>query len=193
MVLSGVRTVAAGRVALEVDGARWRVVPAEVATRLGLASGVELDRPLLRMLARELRRNDAVTAATRAVARRPRSRNAVAAELERKRIRAPEREAAVALLERYGAIDDEWLAEHRARLLAGRGAGDAMILADLERSDIAPETARAALDALPCEDERARRIVEARGRSQRTARYLALRGFGPETVVDAVANDALEE
>ncbi|MGH3041065.1 MAG: hypothetical protein ACRDNG_04895, partial [Gaiellaceae bacterium] len=68
--LTAVRRARPGRVELEVDDRRWRVVPDAVVLRCGLAAGVELDRPLLRRLRRELRRAEALEAATRTIARR---------------------------------------------------------------------------------------------------------------------------
>ena len=191
-LLTAVRATPRGTVALDVDGARWRIVPAEVALGLRLAPGIELDRPLLRTLGRELRRRRALDVATRAIARRPRSRTALDAELERRRVRAPERKAALGVLERYGAIDDARFAEDRAAALADRGAGDAMILSDLERQGVALETARVAVAGLAPEHDRARTIVEARGRTVRTARYLAQRGFPADVVAEAVAIEPRE-
>ena len=51
-VVTRVRAVERGRVAVDVDGKRWRIVPAEVAVRVGLTAGLELERPLLRELGR---------------------------------------------------------------------------------------------------------------------------------------------
>ncbi|HXV56252.1 MAG TPA: hypothetical protein VD704_00155, partial [Gaiellaceae bacterium] len=67
--LTAVRRARSGRVELEVDGSRWRVVPDEVVLRCGLAPGVELDRPLLRALRRELLRAEALGLAVRTLAR----------------------------------------------------------------------------------------------------------------------------
>ena len=61
--------------------------------------------------------------------------------------------------------------------LADRGAGDAFIRHDLEAAGIAQDVAEDALAALEGEHERARRIVERRGASPKTARYLAGKGF----------------
>ena len=62
-VVSGLRELPSGRVAVELDGARWRTVPAEVVVRVRLGVGEELDRPRARELARELRRARAVDTA----------------------------------------------------------------------------------------------------------------------------------
>ena len=55
-----------GRVAVELDGAPWRVLPLEAVVRAGIAEGRLLDRNALRLLRRELRRAEALRVATRA-------------------------------------------------------------------------------------------------------------------------------
>ena len=52
-----------GRVEVEVDGSPWRTLPLEVVGRSGLLVGLELDRPRLRLVRRELRRAEALAAA----------------------------------------------------------------------------------------------------------------------------------
>ena len=53
-----------GRIAVELDGERWRTVPEDVAATAGLFVGRELDRPALRELRRALRRSEALASAT---------------------------------------------------------------------------------------------------------------------------------
>jgi hypothetical protein len=59
-VVTGLRELPGGRVAVELDGARWRTVPAEVVVRVRLGVGEVLDRPRLRELARRGFGEDAV-------------------------------------------------------------------------------------------------------------------------------------
>jgi hypothetical protein len=124
--LTGVRRERPGRVALEVDGSAWRVVPDDVVARCGLAPGVALERPLLRRLRRELRRAEALGAATRSLARRDLSARRLRERLDARGIRAPAAEAALAELlpepERAAALA-EGASDRRAawRLLARRG------------------------------------------------------------------------
>ena len=67
------------RVAVELDGREWRVLPADAVVRAGLAVGRPLDRPTARQLAREIRRaralvpGDANARCDRALARRARA------------------------------------------------------------------------------------------------------------------------
>jgi SOS response regulatory protein OraA/RecX len=182
-----------GRVLVEVDGERWRTVPADVAARSGLAPGLELDRRRLRTLRRELRRSEAIAAGARVLARRDHSEHAVRAALDRKGISAPEREEAVATLRRHGALDDERFAHARAAALADRGLGDAAIAFRLERDGIEPASIEPALAALEPERDRAVRLAARRGPTVKTARWLAARGFSGESVESALAGVADEE
>lgn len=173
------------RVDVEVDGARWRTVPVEAAAHVGLRVGLELDRPRLRQLRRELRQSAAGSRAVRAL----RARDLAVAELDRRLERAGftggERAAAVERLERAGLVDDRRVAVARASALAARGRGDAAIRWDLEQRGVAEELVREALDGLEPERERAAAIVAARGRGPSTARLLARRGFGEDAVETA--------
>src|SRR5215210_278196 len=72
--LTALRRSRPGRIALEVDGRPWRLVPDEVVVRCGLVADVELTRPLLRDLRRELHRAEAIAVSTGAVAHRDLSR-----------------------------------------------------------------------------------------------------------------------
>ena len=68
-------------------------------------------------------------------------------------------------------------------------SGDALIRHDLEGRGVAAEQVEAALEALEPERERAARLVEQRGRSIKTARYLASRGFGSDALEWVVARE----
>ncbi|TML26364.1 MAG: hypothetical protein E6G26_11915, partial [Actinobacteria bacterium] len=72
-----------GRVAVELDGTPWRVLPVDVVVRAGIAEGRALDRPALRLLRRELRRADALHVAGRALRHRDLSRHRLSERLER--------------------------------------------------------------------------------------------------------------
>jgi SOS response regulatory protein OraA/RecX len=84
-------------------------------------------------------------------------------------------------------VEDARVAQARAEQLAARGSGDALIRDDLERRGIDAETIEDALGGLEPERERAARIVAERGRSPRTARYLASRGFGEDVLAPLIA------
>jgi regulatory protein len=148
--------------------------------------GRELDRPLARTLARELRRSGALTRATRALAARDRSRQALERRLGAAGVAAAARAEALDALERAGLVDDARFAAGRAEALAERGWGDEGIRAELEREGIEGEAAATAIAGLEPERERAGRLISLRGASPATARYLAGRGFGEDAVEAAL-------
>ncbi|HEX9379963.1 MAG TPA: RecX family transcriptional regulator [Gaiellaceae bacterium] len=178
-----------GRVAVELDGAPWRVIPVEVVVRSGLAEGRALDRAALRLLRRELRRAEALAVAGGALRRRDLSRRGVAERLERAAVAPVIAAESLEVLARAGFLDDARFARTRAEALAERGYGDAAIRHDLERRGVAGEVLQGALDELEPERERVRGIVARRGRGARTARYLASKGFGEEAVELASGGD----
>jgi SOS response regulatory protein OraA/RecX len=184
--LTAVRRALPGRVQLEVDGRRWRVVPDEVVYGCGLAPGVELDRPLLRQLRRELRKAEALGAAVRTVSRRDVSTRRLRERLSARGVRPAEAEGAVAALARAGVVDDARTAANRARALAERGWGDEAVVARLTAEGFPAEDVQAALAGLPPEAERAGALAAAGSDPRATWKLLARRGFSPETVEDLV-------
>jgi len=185
-VVSGLRELPGGRVAVELDGARWRTVPADVLVRVRLGVGEELDRPRARELARELRRARAVDTALRAVSRREQSTAELDRRLRQRGFAPGLREETLNRLERVGLVDDERYAMRRAESLSERGQGDEAIRWRLERDGVPGETAAKAVAALPPERQRARLVVAAQGTGVRTARELARRGFGEDAVEEAL-------
>ena len=133
------------------------------------------------------RSEDAVEQALRALRHRDRSTAELDARLERRGVGEVEREQALETLERVGYVDDERFARTRAEQLAARGAGDALIRHDLEGRGLAAEHVDAALATLEPERDRAAEIAARRGRSLKTARYLASRGFDPDALEGIVA------
>jgi SOS response regulatory protein OraA/RecX len=178
-----------GRVAIELDGAPWRVVPADAVVRAGLGVGRALDA---RSLVRELRRADAMARAARALGRRDRSRQAVANRLAEAGVRAEVGGEVLDTLERVGVVDDARVAAARASHLAERGFGDEAIRHDLEGEGVAPELVAEAVAALEPERERAKSLAAKRGVDLRTARWLAGRGFEESSIEDAVGRFAEE-
>jgi regulatory protein len=175
-----------GRVEIELDGAPWRVVPADAVVRAGLLVGRSLDRETARTLGRELRRARALDVAARALRYRDHSRRSLEERLARRDVRPDASEAALAALERAGLVDDARVASTRAGALAERGYGDAAIRFDLERQGLAGDLVEGAVAALVPERDRARQLVERRGADPKTARWLAGRGFDAASVEDAI-------
>jgi SOS response regulatory protein OraA/RecX len=131
--------------------------------------------------------NDAVETALRALRHRDRTVAELDAKLRELGVGEEARQEAFETLTRLGYVDDERFARARAEQLASRAAGDALIRHDLEGRGIDPELVVAALESLEPERERAQRVVAGRGRSPKTARYLASRGFGADALEAVVA------
>jgi SOS response regulatory protein OraA/RecX len=184
--LTAVRRSRPGRVALEIDGRPWRVVPDDVVVRCGLRAGLELGRPLLRDLRRELRRSEALATAVRTVSRRDISAVRLRQRLDARGIASPEAEAAVETLSAAGVVDDDRLARSRARALAQRGWGDAAVAARLEQEGLPSQAVTVALAELPAERDRATELGARTPDRRALWRLLARRGFAPETIEDVV-------
>jgi SOS response regulatory protein OraA/RecX len=185
-VVTALRERPRGRVEIELDGAPWRVVPADAVVRAGFLVGRLLDRETARTLARELRRARALDVAARALRYRDHSRWSLEERLAQRDVRPDAADAALAALERAGLVDDARVASTRAGTLAERGYGDAAIRFDLERQGLAGDLVEGAVTALVPERDRARRLVERRGADPKTARWLAGRGFDAASVEDAI-------
>ena len=181
------------RVLVELDGEPWRRIPVEVALRVGLATHAELERTDLRRLRRELRRGEALDAAARALRHRDRSRATVRARLLASGIAPWACEEALDALTRAGVLDDARFARARARALADRGSGNALIRADLIAGGVAGAQTDVAIAELEPERERAIGLAATRGHSVATARWLARRGFGEESIEAALPSTVAGE
>ena len=191
--VTGLRERKGGRVAVELDGRPWRVLPVDAVVRVGLMVGRRLDRPTARELGREVRRAKALAAATRTLATSDRSRRALEQRLARAGHSAAAREDAIAALDGTGLVDDVRLALNRAELLARRGYGDAAIRTDLRRRLIPPEAAADAVAALEPERDRVRSLHEGQNVTPALLRRLAGRGFARDTLdelADSFAREA---
>src|SRR5213076_1245854 len=87
-----------GRVAVELDGRPWRVLPTDAVVRAGLTVGRPLDRSSARELARGVRRAKALSAATRSLAASDRSERALEQRLAQAGHSAAARKDAIASL-----------------------------------------------------------------------------------------------
>jgi SOS response regulatory protein OraA/RecX len=175
-----------GRVAVELDGSPWRVLPVEVVVRSELAEGRALDRAALRVVRRELRRAEALAVAGRALRARDLSRDRLAERLQQRAVSPAVAAESLATLERAGLVDDRRVAQTRARALAERGWGDEAIRHRLRSEALQETVIEDAVAALEPESERARPVIARRGTGPRTARYLAGRGFGEDSVEAAL-------
>lgn len=175
-----------GKVAVELDGEPWRVLPADAVVGAGLGLGRPLDRERARDLARALRRARALTTATRALRQRNRTSKELADRLERAGVVASARAEALAALEGAGLVDDGRFAHARAEALARRGYGNTAIRADLARRGVHPDLVEEAVAALEPEPTRARRLLVHDGADAKHVRRLVARGFDRETLLDAL-------
>jgi SOS response regulatory protein OraA/RecX len=191
-VVTALRARGSGRVAVDLDGRPWRVVPLEAVYAAGLAVGGELDRVSARALRRELRRVEARAEALRALRARDHTTASLEQRLADRGMARAVRQATVEAVLHAGLIDDQQFAASRASLLACRGAGDLLIVDDLERHGVPGDAVRDAIGGLEPESTRAETIIETRGRSPRTARYLAANGFSEGTLERLVADLAAE-
>jgi SOS response regulatory protein OraA/RecX len=193
-VVTALRARGPGRVAIELDGQAWRVVPLEAVYAAGLAVGGRLDRCAARAVGRELRRAEARGAVLRALRARDHTTASLEQRLAARGTAASVRRETLAAVQRAGLVDDRRFAMQRAAQLAARGSGDLLIDDDLVRHGVPADAVRAAIEALEPESSRVETIVEARGCSPKTARYLAARGFSEaslETMIANLASDAL--
>jgi SOS response regulatory protein OraA/RecX len=187
--ITALREIRPGRVAVELDGKPWRELPVAVVVGAELRHGLTLDRPTLRLLRRELRRQEALAVATRALRVRDLPARRVAERLQRAAVAPDAVDESLAVLEQAGLVDDGRFAANRAQSLAGRGYGDAAIRHDLERQGLAADLADAAIAGLEPELARARRLVARRGSGLKTGRYLDSKGFADDTVEAALGAD----
>jgi regulatory protein len=185
-IVTALRPTPAG-IVVELDGVVWRTLPVDAVVDAGLGVGLVLDRARAVALARARRRSRADDVAVRAIARREHSRTTLDARLARAGVGATVRRETVERAERSGLVDDGRFAVQRAQHLAARGAGDALVRDDLARQGIDEPVARSIVAELEPEAERAAQIVAAHGRSPRTIRYLASKGFSEETLEPLIA------
>jgi SOS response regulatory protein OraA/RecX len=184
--VTALRPCSGDQLAVEVDGCEWRVVPADAVVRAGVSEGIELDRRRLRVLRRELRRSEALAVAGRTLRGRDASAAEVEARLERAGVAPAARADALSMLTAAGLVDDVRAAIAACDALARRGWGDAAITDRLDRRGFGPNSIASAQARLEAENARARRIAAARGKSHRTAAYLARRGFSDEAIAVAL-------
>lgn len=161
-------------------------MPDDVVVRCRLSAGTELARPVLRELRRELRRAEALAAASRALSHRDLSRRRLGERLRARGVAEPAAEAAVATLAEVGLLDDERLARARAEALAGRGWGDAAVETRLQKEGLDAAVAGQAVAALAPERERAARVAASVSDPRKAWALLTQRGFALETIEDVL-------
>lgn len=185
--VTALRSLGRGRVEIELDGVRWRVVPVDALHRAGLSVGVTLERQRARELRRELRRHESLEVAVRALRCRDHTTASLEARLEQRGIGVAQRASTLETLARAGVVDDERFAHARAAGLAARGCGDLLIAADLDLRGVSPSLACEAIAGIEAESVRAERLVDARGLTPKTLRTLVAKGFSEASLEVFVA------
>ena len=137
--------------------------------------------------------DDALECALRALRHRDRSAHEVDRRLAERGFADEERRRALEALVRTGIVDDARYAQSRAESLAARGAGDGLIRHELAGAGLDAVLVDHVIASLEPELDRARHIVEMRGVSAKTARYLQGRGYSHAAVAAAVATDGARE
>src|SRR6476661_2382926 len=105
-VVTALRNVGRDRVAVDLDGAPWRVLPTEPVVAAGVQTGVALDRERARRLNAELRRTEARNAALSALRRSDHTAATLSARLAERGIAPAARAAAVETMGSAGLVDD---------------------------------------------------------------------------------------
>jgi SOS response regulatory protein OraA/RecX len=131
--------------------------------------------------------DDAHEAALRALHHRDRTEFEIDEHLQARGFSEDDRSRVVETLRRTGLVDDERFARSQASSLAERGAGNTLIRARLAEAGVAGDLIDGALEAVEGDATRARRIVERRGASPKTARYLYGKGFSAEAIRAVIA------
>jgi regulatory protein len=134
--------------------------------------------------------SEATELALRALRHRDRSRLDLDRRLELAGIPAGERAKALDGLAEAGLLSDVRFAETRARALAERAAGDALIRRDLAQHGIGDDVVEEVVAALRPETERAEQAFRKRGGGAKALRYLAGKGFSAESL-ERVSGDSL--
>jgi regulatory protein len=185
------------RLNVYVDGEFGLSTAVEVAIRLGLRSGVDVDEAILAAAENADAEYRAREASLRLLAHRPRSEHELRQRLRIRGFEAPAIDSCLEHLKGVGLLDDEAfsLAYCRDRLRS-RPSGPTRLLAELRAKGVDAEVANRSLEEVfrsegVGEEDLARRAVRkfARRRNEDPIRvrrrlyaFLARRGFSPETV-----------
>ncbi len=190
-----------GNLVVEINGARYASLPADLVSALGVELNLELDEDRFERLSRVADVEAAYTVALRMLAARPRAVNELLLRL-RDRGHNPSAVAeAVGRLESKGLLDDSEFARHFTRVRLSRGHGPPRILTDLLSRGVERRVAERAIDEVVAlegvdPEEQARELALKRARQlgdlpaaalrRRLLAYLARRGYRGWEVTDVV-------
>lgn len=190
-----------GNLVVEVDGARFASLPAEVVQSLGLEAGQELDDQRHERLVKAAENEAAYHVALRILAAMPRAVTELSRRLRQRGHSISAATDAVQRLESCGLLDDEEFARHFTRVRISRGHGPPRILTDLLNRGVERRLAERAIDEVVAQEgidpNREARVVAEKRASQlgglspdvkkrRLLAYLNRRGFRGYEVTEMV-------
>ncbi len=186
-----------GYLIIEVDGARFASLPAEIVASLGIGTGDQLDQERFATLTRVADVEAAHQVAMRLLANRPRAVKDMLRQLRNRGHDPSAAAAAVGRLEAHGLLNDLEFARHFTRVWSGKGHGPLRLISDLLARGVDKRVAeRAVYETMEAEDidpqAQARALAAKRSgqlgdlppetKRRRLLAYLGRRGFrGYET------------
>ena len=183
---------APGYLIIEVDGARFASLPAEIVASLGIKTGEQLDQESLATLTRVADVEAAHQVAMRLLANRPRAVKDMLRQLRNRGHDPSSAAAAVGRLEANGLLNDLEFARHFTRVRSGKGHGPLRLISDLLARGVDKRLAeRAVHETIEAEEidpqAQARALAEKRSgqlgdlppetKRRRLLAYLGRRGF----------------
>jgi regulatory protein len=183
---------APGYLIIEIDGARFASLPAEIVASLGIRTGEQLDQERLATLTRIADVEAAHQVAMRLLANRPRAVKDMLRQLRNRGHDPSAAAAAVGRLEANGLLNDLEFARHFTRVRSGKGHGPLRLISDLLARGVDKRLAeRAVNETIEAEDidpqAQARALAEKRSgqlgdlppetKRRRLLAYLGRRGF----------------
>ncbi|KPJ94270.1 MAG: hypothetical protein AMS18_03990 [Gemmatimonas sp. SG8_17] len=137
-----------GNLIIELNGARFATLPAEVVTPLGIEVDLELGPDQYERLSRVAEVESAYRVAIRLLAARPRGVNELLRKLRDRGHNPAAAAEAVGRLESKGILDDSTFACHFARVRLSRAHGPSRILTDLLAKGVDRRLAERAIDTV---------------------------------------------
>jgi regulatory protein len=137
-----------GNLIIELNGARFATLPAEVLTPLGIEVDLELGQDQYEQLSQIAEVESAYRVAVRLLAARPRGVNELLRKLRDRGHNPPAAAKAVGRLESKGILDDSAFARHFARVRLSRAHGPSRILTDLLAKGVDRRLAEHAIDTV---------------------------------------------
>ncbi len=169
---------APGYLIIEVDGARFASLPAEIVASLGIRTGDRLDQERLATLTRVADVEAAHQVAMRLLAHRPRAVKDMLRQLRNRGHNPSAAAAAVGRLEANGLLNDLEFARHFTRVRSGKGHGPLRLISDLLARGVDKRLAeRAVYETIEAEDI----DPQAQARALATKRSGQLGDLPPET------------